>query len=191
MQLDLPAAKKAIRARVRFELKKMSAEDRSVASAAAIRLLTAQGLWRNARSILLYAPLAEELDVWPLLYETIASGRIAALPRFNAVNGTYFACRIQDASADLSVGQFAIREPNERCSRIAEGLDLILVPGVAFDLRGGRIGRGAGYYDRLLANAAGVRCGVAFDQQMVDDVPMEGHDLRMNYVLTPTRITRV
>ncbi len=156
-----------------------------------LRVLAAQKVWQDSRSILLYAPLAEELDVWALLHETIASGRIAALPRFDGASGTYFACRIQDASADLSVGQFGIREPNERCSQVAEGLDLILVPGVAFDLKGGRIGRGGGYYDRLLASVTGLKCGVAFDQQIIEDVPMEGHDLRMNYVLTPTRLFRV
>jgi 5-formyltetrahydrofolate cyclo-ligase len=64
---------------------------------------------------------------------------------------------------------------------------LILVPGVAFDLRGGRLGRGRGYYDRLLSGLQGYRCGVAFDEQIVDRVPLEPHDASLNCILTPSR----
>jgi len=66
-------------------------------------------------------------------------------------------------------------------------LDLALVPGVAFDLNGHRLGRGKGYYDRLLAMLTGPACGVAFDQQIVSQVPNEPHDVRLSCILTPTR----
>ncbi|MBP9903534.1 MAG: 5-formyltetrahydrofolate cyclo-ligase, partial [Verrucomicrobia bacterium] len=66
-------------------------------------------------------------------------------------------------------------------------LDLVLVPGVAFDPRGGRLGRGQGYYDRLLAGVRGTKCGVAFDEQIVDAVPVGPLDIRLNCILTPTR----
>jgi 5-formyltetrahydrofolate cyclo-ligase len=66
-------------------------------------------------------------------------------------------------------------------------VDLILVPGLAFDLRGRRLGRGKGYYDQLLRGLRGITCGVAFDQQIVAEIPVEPHDVRVNCVLTPTR----
>jgi len=66
-------------------------------------------------------------------------------------------------------------------------LDLILVPGIAFDLRGRRLGRGKGYYDRWLPALRGKTCGVAFDEQIVDDIPLEPHDVVVNCILTPTR----
>jgi 5-formyltetrahydrofolate cyclo-ligase len=66
-------------------------------------------------------------------------------------------------------------------------VDLILVPGLAFDLRGHRLGRGKGYYDQLLRGLGGITCGVAFDQQIVAGIPVEPHDVRVNRVLTPTR----
>jgi 5-formyltetrahydrofolate cyclo-ligase len=66
-------------------------------------------------------------------------------------------------------------------------LDLILVPGVAFDLQGRRLGRGKGYYDQLLGALHGTRCGVAFDQQVVDEIPMAPHDMTLHCILTPTR----
>jgi 5-formyltetrahydrofolate cyclo-ligase len=64
---------------------------------------------------------------------------------------------------------------------------LALVPGVAFDVRGGRLGRGRGFYDRLLAGVSGAKCGVAFDEQIVDAVPAGPLDIRLNCILTPTR----
>ena len=67
---------------------------------------------------------------------------------------------------------------------------MILVPGLAFDLRGGRLGRGRGYYDRFLAGATGLRVGVCFEDQIVADVPLEPHDLRMDFVVTPSSICR-
>ena len=66
-------------------------------------------------------------------------------------------------------------------------LDLVLVPGVAFDLHGRRLGRGRGYYDRLLSQVGGRTCGVAFDEQVVSEVPVEAHDVLLNCILTPTR----
>jgi 5-formyltetrahydrofolate cyclo-ligase len=68
---------------------------------------------------------------------------------------------------------------------------LILVPGVAFDLRGGRLGRGRSYYDRLLTEIQGIKCGVAFDEQIVETVPAGSLDVRMDFVLTPTRCVKV
>ncbi|MEY2466031.1 MAG: 5-formyltetrahydrofolate cyclo-ligase, partial [Verrucomicrobiota bacterium] len=66
-------------------------------------------------------------------------------------------------------------------------LDLILVPGVAFELHGRRLGRGKGFYDRLLADMRGTTCGVAFDEQIVAEIPVEPHDVHLDYLLTPTR----
>jgi 5-formyltetrahydrofolate cyclo-ligase len=74
-----------------------------------------------------------------------------------------------------------------RASAPLNRLDFILVPGVAFDLHGRRLGRGRGFYDQLLANVRGRTCGVAFDEQIVRDVPIEPHDVSLNCILTPTR----
>jgi 5-formyltetrahydrofolate cyclo-ligase len=66
-------------------------------------------------------------------------------------------------------------------------LDLVLAPGVAFDLQGHRLGRGKGFYDRLLADVRGVKCGVAFDEQIVDAVPVGPLDVGVDCLVTPTR----
>ncbi len=88
----------------------------------------------------------------------------------------------------MRTGRFGIREPVDRCTHLGlNRLDLILVPGVAFDLNGRRVGRGKGYYDRLLRLASGRKCGVGFDEQLVSEVPVEAHDILLNCILTPTR----
>jgi 5-formyltetrahydrofolate cyclo-ligase len=72
----------------------------------------------------------------------------------------------------------------------ANEIDLILVPGIAFDEGGRRIGRGKGYYDRLLTHVRGLKCGVAFDCQVETDLPSESHDISVDALLTPTRWLR-
>jgi 5-formyltetrahydrofolate cyclo-ligase len=188
MTTEIRAAKSALRKQVRAELKRMTPEERAAASAQARAALAAQVLWQQAQSILFFAPLPEELDVWPLLAEALSATKKVALPRFVAETRTYVACQIQNPETDLEVGHFGIREPGQQCARLSSNrLDLILVPGVAFDLEGRRLGRGKGYYDALLTAVRGTACGVAFDQQIVTEIPVEPHDVRVNCLLTPTR----
>ncbi|MDB6121369.1 MAG: 5-formyltetrahydrofolate cyclo-ligase [Pedosphaera sp.] len=181
-------AKAALRSRIRAELKKMSAAARADASLQACSLLEQQPLWQKAHSILFYAPLPEELDIWKLLVDSLAAGKTVSLPRFVPEQNAYVACHIKDHLEDIRHGQFGIREPNDSCSKISVNrLDLVLVPGVAFDLNGHRLGRGKGFYDQLLAVVQGPTCGIGFDQQLVREVPVEPHDVRLSCILTPTR----
>jgi 5-formyltetrahydrofolate cyclo-ligase len=187
MQNNLPAAKQALRERVRAALERIPPSERVAASARARGLLEKQAVWDRARSVMLFAPLPEELDVWPLLARALAAGKQVALPRFVAAARSYEACWILDPETDVQVGHFGIREPRSHCAQVSAGeLDLILVPGVAFDLHGGRLGRGKGYYDQLLLVLRGTACGVAFEEQIVGEIPVEPHDVRINCVLTPT-----
>jgi 5-formyltetrahydrofolate cyclo-ligase len=181
-------AKAAMRANIAAELKKLNATERAAASLQACALLEQQAVWRSAKTLLFYAPLADEPDIWRLLEDSLAAGKIVALPRFQPEQGAYVACHITQAASDLQTGKFGIREPRESCTIIPlNRLDLVLVPGVAFDLSGHRLGRGKGYFDRLLADTTGSTCGVAFDQQIVSRVPSEPHDVRLSCILTPTR----
>lgn len=188
MSKTLQHAKAELRARMRAELKRLSSADRAAASLQACLRLEQQEVWRKADSILFYAPLPDEPDIWKLLIDALAAGKTVALPRFVADTNSYAACQIQEISRDIRTGQYGIREPQEFCVKISlNRLDLILVPGVAFDLDGHRLGRGKGFYDRLLAVLHGPTCGVAFDQQIVSQIPVEPHDMRLSCILTPTR----
>jgi 5-formyltetrahydrofolate cyclo-ligase len=188
MQPDIQEAKALLRKQIRDALQKISPAARNALSAQIRDQLKEQAIWKNAEAVLFFAPLPDELDLWPLLEDALAGGKIAALPRFNPAGKNYVACRVQNVRSDIVTGQFGIREPAARCAGIPlDRLDLILVPGVAFDWHGHRLGRGKGFYDRLLAGTRGVKCGITFDEQMVNDVPAGPSDVRMNFILTPTR----
>ena len=180
--------KAMLRRKVAADMRGLSPERRTAAAARARALLQRQNVWQTAKTVLLFAPLPEELDVWPLVSAALASGKQVALPRYVAASAEYIACWVREPEKDLEPGQYGIRDPNEGCT-IAPvlRLDLLLVPGVAFDLHGRRLGRGRGHYDRVLAAARGTTCGVAFDEQIVREVPVEPHDVHLNCILTPTR----
>jgi 5-formyltetrahydrofolate cyclo-ligase len=139
--------------------------------------------WQSAPCVCAFSALVGEpdvLDSWP-------DGKRIALPR---VEGDDLKFHWVAGRAELQPGRFGILEPAAEAPAAGDDFDLILVPGMAFDLRGGRLGRGRGFYDRFLRTALGLRVGVCFEDQIVDDVPSEAHDLRMDFVITPSAIYR-
>jgi 5-formyltetrahydrofolate cyclo-ligase len=180
--------KALLRDQVRARVRSLSPAARSSGSLELCARLRAQRVWQQAKAILLFAPLTEEPDIWPLLAEALAANKAVALPSFVPTANAYVARRIVDPARDLIVGQFGIREVAELSPEMAlNQLDLVLVPGIAFDPHGRRLGRGKGFYDRLLADVHGTKCGVAFDEQLVDAVPVGPLDIPLNCILTPTR----
>jgi 5-formyltetrahydrofolate cyclo-ligase len=178
--------KAAVRREVGGRLKAMSEAARRESSVRACALLLAQPEWQAAASVLLYAPMAGELDVWPVVEAALAAGKVVGLPRFVAAAGRYEVREVRDLTRDIVAGHYGIREPGAHCE-VLNRLDFILVPGVGFDRRGCRLGRGKGYYDQLLATVSGATCGVAFEEQMVPEVPVEPHDRHLDCILTPSR----
>ena len=192
MPTDLREAKAVLRRQIGATLAAMPPEKRAVDSTTICARLRGLPVWRDAGAVLLFAPMPEEPDLWPLLAEALAAGKTAALPRFNAAIRNYRAARVRDLPGDIVTGHFGIREPAVRCPEIfLSRFDLVLVPGVAFDREGRRMGRGRGYYDRLLAEVRGVKCGVAFAEQMVEAVPAGPSDVRLDFLVTPAGGVRV
>jgi 5-formyltetrahydrofolate cyclo-ligase len=185
---SLATAKQLLRDQVRAGMKQLSADARTGAAAAICARLRTRAIWQAAQSVLMFAPLADEPDVWPLVGEAITTGKQVAVPSFIPESNGYQARRIVDLERDVVVGKFGVREAAAGCAEIPlNQLDLVLVPGVAFDARGRRLGRGKGFYDRLLADVRGSKCGVAFDEQIVATVPVGPLDISLNCILTPTR----
>jgi 5-formyltetrahydrofolate cyclo-ligase len=188
----LQRQKSELRSKIRMALKNLPQGKIASASAQICTRLEEQPFFQTAATILFFAPLRGETDTWPLLEGMLSTGKTAALPRFDPAEQSYVACRVQNLRTEIVAGQFGVREPSPSCVEISFGrLDLILVPGVAFDLRGNRLGRGKGFYDRLLAEIRGIKCGVAFDEQLVDEVPAENLDVPVDFILTPTRCVKI
>ncbi|MFM2295014.1 MAG: hypothetical protein RLZZ350_1427 [Verrucomicrobiota bacterium] len=180
--------KVTLRTALRAHAQTVSAAERATASAQLCERLVAEKFFQSAQGILFFAPLTDEPDVWPLLEKTLAGSRVVALPRFSRMQNSYEAVAVRDLATDIIVGQFAVREPAAHCPVVPwNRLDLLLVPGLGFDARGTRLGRGKGFYDRLLPQAVGVKCGLAFDWQLLAEIPAAPHDVTLNCILTPTR----
>ncbi|BBL78785.1 5-formyltetrahydrofolate cyclo-ligase [Rubrobacter xylanophilus] len=144
--------------------------------------------YRAAGVVLAYAGVGSELDTAGFLRGVIGSGRRLVLPRVNREERRLELYEVEDPGRDLVPGVWGIPEPDpERTRRVGfEEVEFVLVPGVAFDRRGGRLGHGAGYYDRLLGGARSLPplVGAAFEVQIVECVPMEPHDVFVDLVVT-------
>jgi 5-formyltetrahydrofolate cyclo-ligase len=184
-----PELKTALRKMIRERLEKISPAVRAVESIELCERLKTQ--MPSARTILFFAPLPEELDVWPLLELSLALGVTCALPFFDAAKKTYGARILNHLATEIVTGKFGVREPAATCAEISlEKFDLVLVPGMAFDLAGNRLGRGRGFYDRLLVEASGVKCGLGYDFQLLEKIPTESHDARVDFIFTPSRCVK-
>ena len=189
MDTDKHGLKADLRQKIRAALEQISPAVRAVESIGLCDRLEAQ--LRSAHTILFFAPLPNELDIWPLMEKFLAAGKTCALPFFDSASQTYSTRRVQNLAADIAIGKFGVREPAPNCPEIPpEKFDLILVPGVAFDWNGNRLGRGQGFYDRLLAKSGGMKCGVGYDFQLIGKIPVEPHDARVNFIVTPTRCVK-
>lgn len=159
----------------------LDSRQRLRASAAIFSAVERLPEFRAARTVAIFAALPDE----PATDEVLArwaSTRRVVLPRVEGDAMRFYACR-PDA---LVFGAFGILEPQGERPCPAGEIDLVVCPGVAFTADGRRLGRGRGYYDRYLGDPAfrGFRVGVCYAHQLVDDLPVEPHDVRMDRVIT-------
>lgn len=191
----LDADKQAMRRASRARLAGLSAEAVAGRSQAIRGHLEGHHAWRAARVVMAFAPLPGEPDVVALLVEGIRAGKVVALPRVDAASGSMEAVRVRDWGLEVRAGvEGAGVRGLDRVARPAEdgeivglgAIDLVLVPGLAFDRAGRRLGRGGGFYDRFLARlpAGVVRLGVGFEVQVVDMVPSGPEDCTVHAVVT-------
>ena len=138
-----------------------------------------------AEHVAFYYGIAPEVETKSFLKKVLKDKKVY-LPKVNPEKKVLTLHRILGLSKDLRRGVYNIMEPRAFCEeRPASQMDMIIVPGVAFDKQGGRLGRGGGYYDRLLRRAKkAVRIGLCFREQIVKKVPMKAHDVRMDRVIT-------
>ena len=161
------------------------------ASASAQQRLSELELFQRAACIALYSPIQQEVDT-ELLFATARSARKRVLYPLVCDNILQF--REVTETGQRTTGAFGILEPCRLSEdHTLETVDLIVVPGVAFDLQGHRIGFGKGYYDRCLSQFPkhGILVGLCHDFQLLEQIPAEGHDIRMEYIVTDKRIVQV
>jgi 5-formyltetrahydrofolate cyclo-ligase len=185
----LHEAKQSLRERVLALRDAIPPAVRVAASQAIAARVEALPAFIAARTVLLTLPFRSEWDTWPLAHRIAASHRRLVVPRVDRATRMLALHHVEDL-LEVVPGYLGIPEPRPDCPAIDPAdVDFVLIPGVAFDAAGRRLGYGGGYYDRLLPlmRPDVAEVGAAFDEQIVAAVPVAAHDRRVGTVVTPTR----
>ena len=184
------ALKAALRAEVQGRISALDAESHREKSRLAVQRLLDHPLYQNARTILAYNSFRLELSTESLLAACARDGKTLALPRTHSISRRLSVRKITDLSIDTEFSRFGFREPKRSAETIlVPEVDLVVAPGVAFDLSGNRLGRGAGYYDRFFANEGfnAAACALSFECQIIPSIPTLPHDRAMDFIFTEDR----
>ena len=187
---ELKIAKKVMRAEILARRDAMPTEERMAASEKIIAALQQLSAYKDAPVVLTYMGFGAEVNTAPFLETILADGKIAVLPKINKpANRADWALNLHIVGGpeDLIPGVWGIREPLPHLPIVEVGrIGFALIPGLAFDRRGGRLGYGGGFYDRLLSSTSSmkVRACAAFSCQLVDAVPTGANDQRVNMIIT-------
>jgi len=190
----LRAAKLALRRRVLADRDALPTAVRTAASAAIAARIVERADFRAARTVLLTLPFGSEWDTVAVMRAALAAGRTVAVPRVDKASRMLELHAIADPERDIVGGYRDIPEPLPACPLVSrDTIDFVLVPGVAFDRLGRRIGYGGGYYDRLLPllSPRAARVAGAFEVQLVARVPAAPHDVAVGAIVTESRALAV
>lgn len=181
----LAANKKALRASIKQKRRALSIEYRQQASRKMQAELTRLPCYQAAEYIMLYMAMQDEVQLDELIAMVLKDGKKAVIPLVTGA-GLMEAVELSDM-ADLVPDKYGIKTVSEEKRRLIapDKIDLIIVPGVAFDKAGHRLGMGGGFYDRFMLRASrAVRAALAYDCQLLVAVPAEVHDLTVDYIIT-------
>jgi 5-formyltetrahydrofolate cyclo-ligase len=192
--MDATPLKRALRREAVARIMALSPAERDGQGAAVRALFPALPGFDTAGCVLLYvSAFAEEFDTRPLLRLARERGKRLVCPRVDRQARRLRLFQVDDPDTDLVPGTLGIPEPRPTCPPVAPGeVDWALVPGLAYDARCYRLGRGAGHYDRLLPTLrpGAPRWSLALDCQWVDELPDEPHDVPLDGVASPSRTER-
>jgi 5-formyltetrahydrofolate cyclo-ligase len=189
---EIREAKQELRAKIEKMINALSKEEhRTKINEIETRLFDFAN-FLEARIVLLYVSDKNEVDTENILKQTHAYGKIIVLPIFNAEKGSVRLLKVDDPGRDLVAGPRGIFEPNpQRCREVPmECIDIAIIPGVAVDEKGGRLGAGDGTYDRLIPQLPITtrKVSLALEDQVVPQIPTESHDKHVDIIITDKRI---
>ena len=184
--------KKELRKRCTLLRDGMTPEEKSAADERILRLLCSLSSYRCAPIVLLYAPIKSEIDVSPLLKSVLEQGKQLALPLCEKEPGV-MTFRLVDDLSRLKKGSFGVMEPSEDCPAVPEHLlrskdALLVVPALAFDKKGYRLGYGKGYYDRFLSDFEGVSVGLVYRRLLFDHLPKGYYDRKVKLLISESGV---
>lgn len=143
----------------------------------------------RSSTVMFFASFRSEVDTIPMIRKALAAGKRVVLPKVKGRDLALF--EIRDQEKDVSPGVWGIPEPVRNNPVALETVDIMIVPALAFDEQGNRLGHGAGFYDRILARYQGLSIGLAFEVQILPRIPVDSHDCPVRKIITEKRIITV
>lgn len=185
-------SKPAIRRQLKEALAAHPVADRHARSLAACSLLSSSPEFQAAKVVMLYLAMAEELDTASLALKCWQAGKTVVVPKVSWDQKRMMPTEITSLTTGLTTTGPGVREPVSGKPIPTDFVDLVVVPGLGFSPSGYRIGRGMGFYDRFLAQPSfvGVSCGLAFELQVLQQLPILEHDVPLGMLVTETGIRR-
>jgi 5-formyltetrahydrofolate cyclo-ligase len=173
----------------------MSASERHEKSGSAVQNFWSLPQMKHWSTLFIYVNFRSELETLELIHLCLSQGKRVVVPLVDASAVSMIPLQIQDPEKDLVPGYYGIPEPDPQKSlRVAaREIDAAIIPGSVFDINGGRLGYGGGYYDRFLVNDApqAKRVGFAFEMQVIENVPVQPHDQPLDILITEKRIVNI
>ena len=189
---EVREAKQELRAKVEKAISGLEAEDRQQKLETIQERLFDFANFLEARIVLLYVNAPNEVPSMEIIQKTVEIGKIVVLPAFDVQKSGIKLMKIDNPNRDLIMGPRQILEPNpQRCRKVPlECIDIAIIPGVALDEKGGRLGAGDGYYDRLIPKLPITtrKVALAIEDQIFQQVPMESHDKYVDIIVTNKRV---
>jgi len=184
--------KKKLRQTLREILASIPPETRHEASHRACDRLVDTREYQRAEVVMVFLSLPTEIDTTPLVLQCWRDRKRVLAPKVSWEQRRMLPIEIRSLSDDLRPTQFGILEPVRGTPIPVADIDLVIVPGLGFDVTGNRIGRGRGFYDQFLASSEwhGIACGLAFERQVVERVPTGNYDIRVDMLVTETAVRR-
>jgi 5-formyltetrahydrofolate cyclo-ligase len=184
--------KRSLRKTIREKLAAISPIVAHAKSMAACKRLLAQPEFVRAETIMAYLPLPDEVDITCIYLRGWQMDKTIAAPKLSWDLRHMIPVKVTSLETGLTVGLRGLREPSNGQPIPLEMLDLVIVPALAFDRKGNRLGRGAGFYDRFLASPqyAGQTVGIAFQEQLVDELPTQENDVPVHVLVTDEEVLR-
>ena len=185
--------KNEIRAGMKTVLAGLTASERHSRSLAACQHLISTREFKNAQMIMIFMSMPSEVDTSPLAVKAWQEGKDIAVPRIDWDGTRMEPIEIRSLDVGMQTTGPGLKEPISGKAVPLELIDMVIVPGLAFDRNGYRVGRGRGFYDRFLAQQdfKGVRCALCYHEQLQSvPVPSEPHDIPMNLIVTDREVVR-
>ncbi len=176
-----------VRKSIKAQRKEMSAAQVKEKSQKISKLFLDSSIYQAAKQLMIYMPLGNEVDTEVIVQSAFTDGKQLLFPVTDAESGEltpYYA----DENTEFKKGAFSVNEPQSERKADIKKIDVVVVPGIAFDRKGNRVGFGKGCYDKFLSKTDAVRVGICYDFQLCEAIETNENDVKMDFLITENEL---